>query len=155
MNKIKIYTFLLLVSTANFVLAQNNIQQKREQVKAQKVAFITDKLNLDAEAAQKFWPIYNEYMDEKETISNKKRELMQNMSDNQNSLSEEEFEKMGDEFIDLNLKESELAKEYHYKYKEALTPSQILKLYKAENQFKQFLIKQIRERQGMQPRRKN
>ena len=32
-----------------------------ERIKAQKVAFITEKLSLTAEEAQQFWPIYNAF----------------------------------------------------------------------------------------------
>jgi len=34
------------------------------RIEALKIAFITKKLNLSTEEAQKFWPIYNKYMDE-------------------------------------------------------------------------------------------
>jgi Spy/CpxP family protein refolding chaperone len=154
MKNIILYTFLIILFVGQHTIAQNNMRAKREQVKAQKAAFITNKLDLDANSSQKFWPIYNEYQLKKEVISNRKREVMQKLTID-NNLSETEFEKLGDEFIELNVKESTLAQEYHFKFKDALSPSQILKLYKAENQFKQYLIKQIREHQGNQPRRRN
>ncbi len=37
-----------------------NPEQWREKMKAEKVAFITSKVNLSVEEAQKFWPVYNE-----------------------------------------------------------------------------------------------
>lgn len=155
MKNYTIYFILISLFLTNSLFAQNDMKAKRERVKAQKVAFITEKLNLSTEAAQKFWPIYNEYDAKKEALSQRKRELMDKIAKEYDSLSEDDFNKLGDEFIELNVEEANLAQEYHHKFKEALTPSQILSLYKAENQFKQFLIKQIRERQGMQPRRRN
>ena len=35
----------------------------QERIKAQKVAFITERLDLSSKEAQKFWPIYNAFED--------------------------------------------------------------------------------------------
>ena len=56
MNKITLIITLLL--TMN-VVAQS--PEKRERIKALKVAFITEKLELTESEAQKFWPIYNTF----------------------------------------------------------------------------------------------
>jgi len=59
MMKIKLYV-VLLVLASSLTFAQGN-QEKREKVKALKVAFLTEKLALTSEEAQKFWPIYNAF----------------------------------------------------------------------------------------------
>ena len=38
--------------------------ENRERIEAQRVAFITQKLELTPDEAQRFWPIYNSYKDE-------------------------------------------------------------------------------------------
>lgn len=60
--------FLLIISFLGLglgVFAQDE-QPKNDggRIEALKIAFITKKLNLSTEEAQKFWPIYNKYMDE-------------------------------------------------------------------------------------------
>src|SRR5687768_4964201 len=40
----------------------------QERVRALKVAFITQKLNLTSEEAEKFWPIYSEYQDKRDVV---------------------------------------------------------------------------------------
>ena len=52
----------LLISSLSFA---QDYKERREKVKALKVAFITEKLELTTEEAQKFWPIYNAF-DEKQ-----------------------------------------------------------------------------------------
>ncbi len=42
-----------------------------DKIKALKIAFITEKLNLSEKEAQQFWPIYNSYH---EDMSNLKRQ---------------------------------------------------------------------------------
>ena len=69
---------LLLIISAAFITsieAQDNSgsqqrpkQNKRANIEALKVAFVTSELNLTAEEAQKFWPIHNGYMEELKKI---------------------------------------------------------------------------------------
>lgn len=147
--------FILSMSCSFAQGTGNTLQNKREQVQAQKVAFITAKLNLTAEEAQQFWPLYNEYQKKKGTVLKERKLLMEKLRNNTNTISEDEYEAYGDKYIELNLEESKLANEYHQKFKSVLKPSQVIILYKAENQFKQWLLKQIRNRKGNIPNRKN
>ena len=60
--------FLLIISFLGLglgIFAQDE-QPKNDggRIEALKIAFITKKLNLSTDEAQKFWPIYNKYMDE-------------------------------------------------------------------------------------------
>ena len=87
MKKLILFTLTLLCFNAGF--AQGG-EKMRERIKAQKVAFITDKLNLTPEEATKFWPVYNAYEDRVETVRTGdmrtiKSQIRQNpdMSDNE------------------------------------------------------------------------
>ena len=54
---------LVLVATS-LAFGQNSKGDRKahkEKIKAMKVSYITEKLNLTSEEAEKFWPIYNEY----------------------------------------------------------------------------------------------
>ena len=57
--------FLLLFSIVSFAQG-GKFREKREQIKALKVAFITEELKLTPAEAEKFWPLYNAY-DSKQT----------------------------------------------------------------------------------------
>ncbi|MCK4661231.1 MAG: hypothetical protein KAT68_00085 [Bacteroidales bacterium] len=151
--KLLIITIFLLQTSA-FVNGQNYknmMHEKKERIKAQKVAFITEKLELTSSTAQLFWPIYNEYEKKREAIYIEKKDLMMNLNQNLNNMSDKEIEDAADMFIDYDIKLANLNKEYNNKFKTALTPIQIIKLIRAEHQFKQHLIKQIRGK-GQPPR---
>jgi Spy/CpxP family protein refolding chaperone len=60
---------LFLVS---FVSFSQDFKEKKEKIKALKVAYITEELNLTSEEAQKFWPIYNTYDDKQFDLHHKK-----------------------------------------------------------------------------------
>jgi len=59
MNSIKfLFLFVaIFISTNNY--SQNRKKINKNRVKAHKIAFITDQLNLTAKEAEVFWPIYN------------------------------------------------------------------------------------------------
>ncbi|MFK7783052.1 hypothetical protein, partial [Psychroserpens sp.] len=59
--------------------AQPNGKMK-ERIKAQKIAFITEKLDLTTEEAQQFWPIYNAHEKEMEMLRINGREKRRNLN---------------------------------------------------------------------------
>lgn len=44
--------------------AQTQAQSKDERLQSLKIAYITKELNLTAEEAKQFWPVYNKYFEE-------------------------------------------------------------------------------------------
>ncbi len=59
----------LLISTLSF---SQGFKEKKEKVKALKVAYITEQLDLTKEEAQKFWPIYNAFDDKQAELRHEK-----------------------------------------------------------------------------------
>ena len=58
--KTKILASLTMVlAVASSLFAQP--EKKKEDIKAMKIGFITNELNLTPDEAQKFWPVYNEF----------------------------------------------------------------------------------------------
>ncbi len=74
--------FLFLAGTA---MAQRPTYD-REQLQAARIAFITSRLDLKPEQAEKFWPLFNRFSENKESIM---REIGA-LSDSAVDLSEEE-----------------------------------------------------------------
>lgn len=144
MKLYKILFLSLLVITSTF--AQSGHNQKKEQLKALKVAFITDELKLTSEEAAKFWPIYNNF-DEKQ------RELRQEkMRSYMDRIDNGEIDKMTDKEATVFLTQMEntedelyqLRKKYIASLKTVLSPVKIIKLKSAEENFNRKLLKQYR-----------
>ena len=144
----RLITLSLVLILAAGLFAQNNLQmlkKRAEHMKSQKIAFITNKLNLTPEEAQAFWPVYNEYEKRKvETIKQNREDLM-TMNESK-ELSENEYEQMADDMIQSRLDHAKLMKEYHEKFKKILPASKLLKLYRAEEMFNRELIEKIQDR---------
>lgn len=127
-------------------------QDRKDRIEAQKVTYITNEISLTVEEAQKFWPVYNEYRQKKKELQQTKRSYMLQYRQSINA-SENEIEGFVDGYIDSWLKEAELLKEYHEKYKTVLPIEKVIKLYQAEFQFKQFLLRQIKGQGAGEPHR--
>jgi hypothetical protein len=138
---------LFFILTAFFIsgplLAQPG--KRIEKINSQKVAFITEELNLNVKEAQEFWPVYNELSDKLELIKTKKAELYLDEIRGHTKISEEESLVVIDKYMDYELDEVNLKKEYHDKFKKVLPANKVMKLYIAENKFKLFLLNKLKD----------
>ncbi len=99
--------------------------QDGEKIKALKIAFITQKLQLTPDEAQKFWPIYDQYENEIKGLQ----------LDNKNGPALENEEKL------LNIR-----KKYLNSFEKVLGPQKTNKLFNAERDFREVLIRRLQNR---------
>lgn len=118
--------------------------KKKEQIKAQKVSFITEKLQLTVEEAQQFWPIYNEKNKKSEDLDKEEKSIMHNYKKNKETLSNKDIEALSDKLIELEVASSKLDADYYVKFKKVLPITKIMELNQAERQFKHELLKQLK-----------
>ena len=137
-----ISSIVLFISINAFAQPYCKSKERLEKIKVQKIAFITDELDLTTDEAQKFWPVYNEYQ-EKVTLLRKENghRYGQIKSD---SISDKEAEKIVDNHLIHAQKMLDLRKEYYLKLKGVLPSKKIMKLNESEIYFKRYLLKQIR-----------
>lgn len=130
--------FILSVHAQNF-------EAHKEKIEAEKVAFLTKKINLTVEEAQLFWPVYNEMQDARGKLHKEKHKLIHKLKDNFDALPDKELEEIADRFIEIEVLEANLKKKYHQKFKKILPIQKLMKYYHAERQFKKYLMEQIRK----------
>ncbi len=144
---------ILFVLCAIPINSQVITRNAQERFNAQRIAFFTERLRLTPEESQEFWPVYNEYQDEKNKIIEKRRELTRNLVQNQRTLSDNEIEELGDQYVVTMVEEAELLQTYHVRFKEVLPIRKVPRIYQTENQFKTYLLRQIQQsQQRRQPR---
>jgi hypothetical protein len=119
-------------------------QQHRERIKAMKVAYITQELNMDAKLAEKFWPVYNQY--ERAKMDLHKKEHFQ--SENIENITEAEAEKMLTEFLNIEKEEYTVKKELYTNLKKIMSAREIIKIHKLESNFNKKLIREYHARKG-------
>lgn len=118
------------------------MKKRMEQMKAEKVAFLTERLNLLPDVAEKFFPLYNEYS-EKQMALGRNKGRFYHIYRHMDEETTTDFEKIADEMVAIKEKEARFAKEYHVKFKKVLTSEQLFKLYIAEEEFHKRLLKRI------------
>lgn len=134
---------ILGILTLPLVHAQKNA---RDRIESMKIGYLTQKLNLTSDEAQKFWPIYNKYNDEMEKLRRSVRSTMMEEAEEADKLSEKDAEKLLNELLNFKEQEHALTKKYASEFKKAIPSYKIILLYKAENDFKRELLKKLRER---------
>ena len=99
------------------------------RLQAYKIAFLTKKLNLTPEEAQRFWPIYNKYEDELRSARIENR---------QNKASE----------IVTEEKILNIRKKYNGEFSKALSTEKVNTLFKSEREFGNIVQKEFMERRN-------
>jgi hypothetical protein len=118
-----------LLLLASFVFAiLISVAQNGKNLAALKIAYITKRLDLSPEEAQKFWPYYNQYSEELVRV---RQDAIKN------SRSEIEL----DEAL-LNVR-----KKYSVLFSQALSPQKIDIFFKSEKEFGHYVQEEIRNRQ--------
>lgn len=141
---------MVLVLTSFSTMAQDGpfIRKKKEQIKALKVAYITDELSLTSDEATKFWPLYNAFEDKQQEIKRQKLKAYLDRSDEDSfdKLSEKEATSMLVQMENTEEELYQLKKKFISNLKGVISPIKILKLKKAEENFNRKLLQQYRDR---------
>lgn len=142
MKKI-ILLVLLLITT--FSYSQNG--RKLERIKALRIAYISNKLDLTTEEAQKFWPVFNTFDTKQFDLRLKKKHLMFKLKpENSGSISDKEMGNLLNESEELD-NEIQLNRRTFIKNLQGIISAQkILILKQLEDDFKNEIIKQIKNR---------
>lgn len=148
MNITKYLPIFLLLFSFNFYAQGKKMEEKREQIKTLKVAFLTTELNLTTKEAEKFWPIYNTFDDKQFEIRHlKMRTFRRKINDDVlNKMSEKEANNFLAQMESADEELFLLRKKFVANLKEILPAVKIIKLKKAEEDFNRKLLHQYRER---------
>lgn len=116
-----------------------------QQIKAQKSAFITQRLSLTAEEARTFWPIYDKYDTE---IAAARKEMRSDRRNRKSSgtLTDAEASKAIDANLQNKQDQLDIRKRYVTEFKKSIGALKTLQLEGAERDFNRELLKQIQNR---------
>lgn len=122
-------------------------EEKKEEIEAQKVAYITTKLDLTTEESKDFWPIYNEREKELKEV---RKELRANFKEGKDmeDMTDEEVKKLMEDVFKLKKKELEIEEKYNTKFQTVLPVKKVAKLHMAEKEFNAEVLKAWKDKQG-------
>jgi hypothetical protein len=125
----KQFLLVLILFTSGYtnVKAQNKDKEGRsEKIQSLKIAFITQKLELSADEAQKFWPVFNSY----------ETEIRQAYKDS----------KAGGDAIDNEEKILNVKKKYRTEFVKVIGQPKATVLFNAEREFRSVLMRHLKDK---------
>lgn len=152
MKNYKLITIaLFFISIATFAQdgpIKQRFKEKKEQIKALKVAYITSELDLTPDEAAKFWPLYNAFEDKQQEIRKQKMKAFLDRKDDNSidKLTEKEATTMLNQMESTEDELYQLKKKFIANLKGVLPAVKILKLKKAEEEFSKKLLQQYRDK---------
>jgi hypothetical protein len=133
--------YILLLFAVLFTAGVSYAQpDKGDKVQALKVSFITEKLNLNSQEAQGFWPLYNEYTDK---IKMGRKAFRKQYGPVKEFRTDKEAEDYLSAELKLKQNEVDLQKEYYEKFKKVLGAKKTALLHKAEEEFKKVVLESM------------
>lgn len=149
MKQLIIAIFFMLPSV---VMAQRN-DDRRTEIESYKIGYLTQKLELSAEEAKIFWPIYNDWQKEQSAL---RKERMQKMISFKKiteieELSDTEVQALIINDFSFKQRDLNLEKKYYAKLKSSLPIKTVGKFYRAQEAFKREILTKYRFNNKSQP----
>lgn len=141
MNKIALYFIFIFALWSGNALAQRPTQNiDPEKLQAARIAFITSRIDLKPEQAEKFWPIFNQYTEQREATM----KSMSGLNRGIESISEEEAKSRIQKRLQLQQKMLDDEKAFINEVSKVITSKQVLMLNNIARDFNRHIYQRQR-----------
>lgn len=141
MKKTIVILFLCLISFNAF---SQNKEEHDKKIKALKIAFITENLDLTNTEAQKFWPIYNAFEEQMSALRDESYEIRKTID--YTNLTENQAKQIIDDFKKANAERSRLYDTFISDLLKIISAKKVVLLKKTEDDFKRKMFEEYRNR---------
>lgn len=115
------------------------------QMRVLKIAFFSDVLELTAQEAELFWPIYNQYWREREVHNRETRTMLRSFTkEGLKGLSQEQIKELLDKYLESENSFNKITNEYLPKFLAVLPADKVAKMFGAEEQFRMQMLNKVR-----------
>ncbi len=157
MKKLLRIGFVLLMALPAWAqeddLPQTQDSKVKDKINAARIAYITDQLGLTPEEAEKFWPIYREFSQNRIQLKQQYRAMKKNPDPTKTS--EQNDQALVDLQFQVKQKELDLEKDYSGRLLKVISAQKLRTLPDAEKRFRQMILEQIQRRQTQQNRQQH
>lgn len=137
-------TALLMSLFHSLSWAQPENEPREDRMRAQRIAVYTDVLKLSSEEAQSFWPIYNQFLDEREKTQKEAKAIRRD------NLSDQEAEAQLRKHFELRQRELDLEREMVQQLRKVISVQKIVKIPEAERLFRRSVLETAKLREARQ-----
>ena len=114
--------------------------QRLGQLENAKIAFITNRVSLTQDQAQKFWPLYNEFSGRRRELNRSGRLLRRDITE---GMTDQQLRDNFAQSFNTRQQELNLEKEYFDKFQKVISLRQVAQLFQAERDFTKEVIKRV------------
>jgi hypothetical protein len=158
-NRFIIPIIIFIISPVYLVAQQGKGQtmntEQREKIETQRIAFITDKLELTPEEAEKFWPVYNEHKKNMDVEKDEFRKKRLNDPEKILGMTDDEASQIIQDQFKHEQKMLDMRKSFHLKVADILSPQKALRLVEVEKEFRVELMHRVAGREQRMHRSRN
>ena len=150
----KLLQILLLILCVTPIFAQevepeDEVQidpKAKEKINAARIAYITERLGLTPEEAEKFWPVYREFVEKRQDLKKEYRQQVKQGADEKTLID-----------LDLKIKQRQLdlERDYSGRLQKVVSPQKVIALRQAEGDFRRMLLRHIQQRQIRQEQKED
>ena len=114
--------------------------QRLGQLENAKIAFLTTRVSLTQDQAQKFWPLYNEFSDRRRELNRAGRLLRRDITE---GMTDPQLRDNFAQAFNTRQQELNLEKEYFEKFQKVISLRQVAQLFQAERDFTKEVIRRV------------
>jgi hypothetical protein len=132
--------FLCLVPalvTAPTAVAPEDITPAKAQTDKKQIVSRT--MQLTAQEAQKFWPLYEQYQQKLQGLNDRMRKLTEDYTQHYQHLSNERAKQLVDQFITIREEQVKLQRSYLPEFEQVLPAVKVIRYYQIENKLNALL----------------
>lgn len=138
--------FVLAFAFAAMAQPPMEDESRREKIERLKRAYISEKLDLNVQEAEKFWPIYNEFAKKREGIRKSLSKAHKYLRDQEPP--EKETLQTVDEIAAKRKEEIELENQFAHDVMPVLGVVKTRRLLSLEEDFRKAMMQKLKERRG-------
>jgi len=111
-------------------------EERMEQIKMQKIAYMTDELKLTVEESQAFWPVYNQWWEESMALTHEQYSSFKDINKSDNATMAD-LETIAASYE----KQAQLVRKWGKEFAKVIPESKVAKVFVSEERFKSYLIR--------------
>ncbi len=146
MRRFTVLTILLLLAVALPAAADSEeqwLELFRADLRADKVAILTEAMELNDAQGKEFWPVYREYEGQLAQIGDRRLELIRRYAENYTTLSEDQAKEIASTWFGIMDDRAKLRKKYYKKIERTLKSSIAARFIQVEHQLSLLLDLEI------------
>lgn len=111
----------------------DNMQLVRDKIKADKKLFVATNMELTETEAKAFWPVYEEYQEALDKLTDRMIDLIDEYAKTFSSMSDEMAKKLIDHYVAIERDRVGLMQSYLPKFRDVLSEKKVARYYQLEN----------------------